>query len=240
MLDGEHYLFPAHWPESRKHPPASAEQALREDVPYLRFSNSFVKQWRGADWLKRSRPNNPGFHRIREMAEVPDSYSALVQAKEKRTLFEVPDGYVPLTPAPLEFDYKIIPDRDLNGAGLLYFANYPTFLDIAERKLLSATGGLALDDSLLDRRTLVHRKSVYLSNASANDVLKIKLHAWIENPLLGGHVDPEMAPIQLLLNYEMQRQSDDRLMMVSTAKKIVMGQTLGETKLLDGLRARVD
>jgi probable biosynthetic protein (TIGR04098 family) len=174
------------------------------------------------------------------MAEAPDSYAVLMQAKEKRILFEVPEEYVPLTPGAMEFDYKIIPDRDLNGAGLLYFANYPMFLDIAERKLLSVAGDLAIDESLLDRRTLVHRKSSYLSNATAKDVLRIKIQAWIENPFLVGHVDPETAPIRLLLNYEMHRRSDDRLMLVSSAKKIVMGQTLGEANLLDRLQARVD
>ena len=58
---------------------------------------------------------------------VPDR--VLVQAAKKR-LLDVPTTYVPLTLGPLEFDYRIVPDRDLNGAGLLYFANYPTFLDI--------------------------------------------------------------------------------------------------------------
>jgi len=240
MLDGEHYLYPAHWHESQKHPPSSPEQSLQEGVPYLHFSNSFVKQWRGAEWLKQSRPINPGFSRIREMAKPPDSYAILLQAKEKRPLFDVPDAYAPLTPGPLEFDYRIIPDRDLNAAGLLYFANYPMFLDIAERTLLSTAGELAFDESLLDRRTLVHRKSVYLSNATAKDVLTIKLQAWIENPFLIEHVDPATAPIRLLLNFEMYRQSDERLMLVSTARKIVMGQALGETNLLDRLQARVD
>ena len=172
MLDGEHYLFPAHWPESRKHPPSTPEQALQEGVPYLRFSNSFVKQWRGAEWLKQSRPKNPGFNRIRELAEPPDSSAVLVQAKEKKRLLDVPTTYVPLTLGPLEFDYRIVPDRDLNGAGLLYFANYPTFLDIAERKVLSSGRELSLGDALLDRRTLVHRKSAYLSNATSTDVLR--------------------------------------------------------------------
>jgi len=114
------------------------------------------------------------------------------------------------------------------------------FLDIAERHLLSGGGESALDESLLDRRTLVHRKSAYLNNATANDVLKINLWAWIENPFLTGHVDPEMAPIRLFLKYEMHRQSDERLMMVSAANKVIVGQTLGDTKLLDRLRDRTD
>jgi probable biosynthetic protein (TIGR04098 family) len=240
MLDGEHYLFPAHWPESRKRPPSTPEQALQEGVPYLRFSNSFVKQWRGAQWLKQSRPNNPGFNRILETTEPPASYAMLVQAKETRRLVDVPSGYVPLTQGPQGFHYQIVPDRDLNGAGLLYFANYPTFLDIAERQILSTGAELTLDDSLLDRRTLVHRRSAYMSNATANDVLQIKLEAWIENPFLAGHLDPATAPIRLFLNYEMRRQSDQRLMLVSAARKVVVGQTLGATKLLDSMRARVE
>ena len=78
------------------------------------------------------------------------------------------------------------------------------------------------------------------TNFLTSPVLQIKLQAWIENLFLAGHVDPAMAPIRLLLHYEMSRQSDERLMLVSTARKVVVGQTLDETNLLDRLQARVD
>jgi acyl carrier protein len=236
MLDGEHYLFPAHWPSERKVPFGTPEQALQAGVPFIRLSNSFVKQWRGAEWLKRSRPVNSGFTHIRGMAEAPTSYAAAMQAKEERTFCTPPSGYVPITPSEVEIEYEIIPDRDLNGAGLLYFANYPMFLDIAERGLLQRAGEFTLDDDMINRRTLVHRKSAYLSNATADDRLKIKLRAWIENPFLIGHGDPKTAPIRLLFNYEMYRESDQRLMMISTSRKVIFGHALGETGLMGVLK----
>jgi probable biosynthetic protein (TIGR04098 family) len=238
MLDGEHFLFPSHWPESRKIPLESKDEAMRQGVPYVRFSNSFVRQWKGAEWLKRSRPANPGFTRIREMTDPPDSYEFLMGVKEGEPVMDVPEGYVPLTPEPVEFEYKLIPDRDLNGAGLVYFANYPTFLDIAEREVLSNAGELALDDSLLDLRTLVYRKSAYLSNATCKDSLRIRVAAWIENPFLSGRKGADMMPIRLFLTHEMRRSSDDRLMQLSAATKVITGRTLGDTDLPDLLKDR--
>lgn len=236
FLDGEHFLFPAHWPADRKTAFATREQALRSEVPVIRMSNSFVKQWRGAEWLKRSRPVNPGFTRIPEMTEPPDSYAAVMQAKDELTFFKPAKEHIPITDSTLQSEYQIVPDRDLNGAGLLYFANYPIFLDIAERTLLRQTGALALEDDILDRRTLIHRRSAYLSNATSDDKLSMKVRAWIENPFTAQHPDPAAAPIRLLLNYEMYRASDERLMMISSARKIVFGRTFGDTKLLEPLR----
>lgn len=235
MLDGEHYLFPADEDEVHKRPPVSPEDGLKAGVPFLRLSNSFVKQWQGAGWLKKSRPADPGFDRIPETAEPPDSHTESNRAKESGMLFDVPDGYVPLSDGPVRVEYEIVPDRDLNGAGLLYFANYPMILDIAERKYLN---GISFDDDLIDHRTLVHRKAAYFANASQKERLNIDIQAWVNNPVLTGE-DPDIAPVRLLLNYRMERESDQRMMMVSTAKKVIMGRPMGETNLLDSfLHAR--
>lgn len=233
ILDGEHFLFPGHWPEEKKIPCPRREDALEMEVPYLPLSNNFVKQWCGAGWLKKSRPVHPGFQRIREMPEPPGSYGEAMRVKETQGFFEVPDTYLPLTPEHgVDLDYEIVPDRDLNGAGLLYFANYPMFLDIAERSMLRAADELTFDDELIDRRTLVHRKMAYFSNATSDDTLRINVKAWIESPFKANAPAPDMAPIRLILNYEMHRRSDDRLMLLSSAKKIVMGVSLGDTELL--------
>ncbi|NND03760.1 MAG: hypothetical protein HKN91_13335, partial [Acidimicrobiia bacterium] len=137
----------------------------------------------------------------------------------------------PLTAGPVDVEYAIVPDRDLNGAGLLYFANYPMILDIAERQVLAGAG---LESDLIDLRTLVHRKAAYLSNASADERIKVTVEAWIHNPSLSGE-DPEISPIRLLLNYKMERGSDSRLMLISSAKKVVLGRTVEETAVFDGL-----
>lgn len=235
ILDGTYFLFPGEWPAYRKAPYADPRQALQDGVGFVRLSNIFVKQWRGAGWLKQSRPAHPGFDRIAEIPATPDSHDLIMQTQEHGTFLDVPDGYVPLTAGELEVRYDIVPDRDLNGAGLLYFANYPVFLDIAERQVLGECGALSLSEDLIDRRTLQHRHIGYYSNAMANERLRIGIQAWLENPFLDGATEPRSAPIRLLLNYRMQRESDGRLMLISSAKKVITGATLGDSGLLDAL-----
>lgn len=237
ILDGTYFLFPGDWSAFRKLPYEDPMQALQDGVGFVRLSNIFVKQWRGAGWLKQSRPAHPGFDRIREIQSTPDSQDLIMHAQEHGSFLEVPDSYVPLTSGQREVTYEIVPDRDLNGAGLLYFANYPVFLEIAERRILGDCGALSLSEELIDRRTLQHRHIGYYSNATAKERLKIGVEAWLENPFLNGSTDPRAAPVRLLFKYRMQRESDARLMLISSAKKVVTGVTLGESGLLDALAA---
>jgi len=232
ILDGEHYLFPAGWSRERMLPPPSRRRALEEGVPVVRLCNSFVRQWDGAGWLRQSRPADPRFERIREMVEPPDAQEEVARARERGTFEDPPEGWLEVTQGPASCDYEIVPDRDLNGAGLLYFANYPLFLDIAERKILGALD-VPLDEDVLDRRTTVRRRSAYFANATASDRLRISLRAFVWDPRTSDHPDPEGAPLRMLLQHRMERHSDGRLMMISTVRKAFMGVTLGRTGWLE-------
>jgi probable biosynthetic protein (TIGR04098 family) len=234
MLDGESYLLPVTEEKSDNAPFSSIAQALAAGVPAVRMSNIFVKQFGGAEWLKKSRPAHPEFERIPEMAVAPDSYAAAKQA-EKDGYFALPDSeYVPMTDGPVTVVYRLIPDRDLNGAGLVYFANYPMFLDICEREVLR-DARLPLTDELIDRRTIVRRKSAYLNNASSKDMLEIQIEPWVQNPIAAGNPAPDMAPIRLIVNARMVRKSDGRVMMISTVEKIIFGRAMEEAPFFEQL-----
>jgi probable biosynthetic protein (TIGR04098 family) len=235
ILDGRCWLFPASWPAERKVPPP--EGPLSDEVPWVRLSNVFVKQWSGAGWLKTTRPADKAFERLREIFEPPDSYERAQAVKESGDLLDTPEGFEALSEGPVTFEQSLEPDRDLNGAGLVYFANYPLFLDLAERRYLRM-GDLALPEVFIDKRTTVHRRSAYFGNAEADDTLVITARGFVENPwktrpALGG-----MAPPRLLLHYRMTRKSDGRLMMVSSVEKTVTGETLGVTPLGKKLEER--
>ena len=236
ILDGFHFLYPAGWPEQKKIPLLNGAQAAEMGIPYVRTSNIFVKMLQGASWLKKSRPAQRGMDEIARLAEVPDSYLRIKKA-EQEDRFRLPPGTASaLTPGKVKVEYQIEPDRDLNGVGLLYFANYPMILDIAERKCLREQARLPLSDDLLDLRTLVRRESAYLGNAHQSDSIDVWADAWIENPFLSGHPAPEMSPVRLFLNFQMFRRSDGRKIIVSTAEKVIFGMTLEEAGLLDSLR----
>ena len=225
MLDGLAYLCPPHVAtDVAQLPEPSAWVA--SGYPVARLSNIFVKQFGGAEWLKKSRPANPGFEKLPEVQVPPESSSLVKTAQNEGTFERPPASYVPLTDG-ARVDYDLVPDRDLNGAGLVYFANYPVFVDICERQVLKQ-GRFALTDSQIDCRSLVRRRSAYLNNASASDRLTLEYAIWIENPILAGHPEPMAAPVKLLVNTRMRRQSDGREMLVSTARKILTRTTFGD------------
>ena len=101
--------WPSYEGQERKIPPVNCEAALRDEIPFVRGTSSFVRQWRGAGWLKKTRPVNPGFDRIRETAEPPDSYALVRKVKESGTFCEVPEGYVELG------EMELLDDEELPG-----------------------------------------------------------------------------------------------------------------------------
>jgi probable biosynthetic protein (TIGR04098 family) len=186
--------------------------------------------------LKKSRPANAGFQNVRELTQAPESYAA-VKTAEKAGYFSLPDAsYVRLTESTVCVDYKLIAERDVNGVGLIYFANYPVFLDICERETL-----LGLERQIpevhLNRRTPVRRKSAYLNNASWRDTLRIETEVWIKNPFAAQGPAPEMEPVRLFSNQRMYRKSDGRLMMVSTAEKLIFGAAAEDLPFFSSLEA---
>jgi len=236
MLDGTFYLLSSDCPP----PPAtlwpSISAAKEAGVPAVRLSNIFVSQFDGAQWLKKARPADPGFARIPELSSVPDCQASVKEAASAGCFAEPPRHYVPMTQRPRRILHRLTPDRDVNGVGLVYFAHYPVFLDIAEREALGAAA-LPLTDELIDSRTLVRRRSAYLNNASARDTLVIDVESWIEGPAGIGDAASIVSPIRLWLNFRMYRQSDERLMMVSTAEKVIRGHTLEELAFFSSLKA---
>jgi probable biosynthetic protein (TIGR04098 family) len=209
MVDGVSYLVPGH-----AHAPVTfttVQEAVDAGIPAVRLSNIFVRQFEGAQWLKKGRPAHANFTKIPVLANPPDSYEATKDA-ERAGRFDAPGSdWTAMTDGPVSRDYKLVPDRDLNGAGLVYFANYPMFVDICERDVLASCRE-PLTDAAIDRRTLVRRRSAYLNNASSRDTLRVEIEPWKRREGDATHIH---------INARMFRRSDDRLMMVSTATKVI-------------------
>jgi probable biosynthetic protein (TIGR04098 family) len=238
LVDGGTFLLPPGLARSVQPELHTLEDAISAGIPAVHLSNLFVQQFNGAEWLKKSRPANAGFRNVRELAEAPPSYAA-VKTAEKAGRFDLPDSsYLPLTGNVDSSDYKLIAERDVNGVGLVYFANYPVFLDICEREAL-VRAMRRIPEELCNRRTLLRRRSAYLNNASWKDTLRIETQVWIKNPFPAQGPAPEMGPIRLFSNQRMYRQSDSRLMMVSTAEKLIFGTAAEELPFFSELEALI-
>src|SRR4029434_8542711 len=85
-------------------------------------------------------------------------------------------GAEPLWPGEREVVYRINADRDVNGVGLVYFANYIAFADYAERTALDAAGCFPPD--ALNPRLTLRRSMGYYGNARFDDSLVMLVEAW--------------------------------------------------------------
>jgi probable biosynthetic protein (TIGR04098 family) len=215
FLDGEHYITACDDRTSSATAPQSIEQARALGIPYVRMANALVKKWDGAAWLKRANPSSLGFMRIPHAGE-PDFVAQIAAAKNGARYIDPPADHVAIAEGVVE-GHEIIPERDINGVGLLYFANYTVITDICERKvLMRRCAGDAMSDALASR-SVVRRKCSYHSNATARDSLRV------ECTITAGPIAKRglVYEREFLFNSRMRRESDDRLMFVSSSLKRV-------------------
>jgi probable biosynthetic protein (TIGR04098 family) len=236
LLDGHHFFFPYDWEAERKVALADGQAALEMGVPFAHISNAFVKMVKGASWLKKGEPAAGQITRIPTGSGPQQTYQRMTLVAGGNRTWRMPDDtFDPLTAGKVEHEYVPDADRDLNGLGLMYFANYPAVLDVTERRVLRENEVLPLSDDLLDLRSVARRQHAYVSNIVPPDVIDVAVEAWIQNPFRSGATDAEAAPVRLFLNYVMHRRSDGRKMLVSTAEKLIHGRTVGDAGLADSL-----
>jgi len=173
----------------------------------IRASNVFIYQMAGPSQLAMAAPANMCFEKIPTLDFQPDSLDMCRAAKEA-------GGFGGDDPAKFalgtrEVSYQLDPDRDMNGAGLVYFANFICFLDRAEREALS---GLGAPESLLDARSTYWRRIGYFGNAKASDRLRVSVTSGV------GELSP--ATLAMSFDYRLQRCSDGKVIVVSSARKV--------------------
>ena len=217
ILDGMTYLVPVGTKNAAR-ALGTFEQATAAGIPAVRMSNAFVMKFDGAEWLKKSRPGTGVLDAITALSEPPDSSGLAKRVQQGESLGAPGEGFVPLHREEVQFVYAIQPDRDVNGVGLLYFANYPVFLDLAERDALGRIEN-PWSGASINSRSLIVRKLAYLNNASWRDAMEIRTRSWVRSvgsDLPGGQV-------RLATEQRMYRQSDGRMMCACWSEKYVAG-----------------
>jgi probable biosynthetic protein (TIGR04098 family) len=137
-------------------------------------------------WISRSRPGSN-----RDLAEVvpPDFGCAdlprLPNVHSPRTLvgrarkeggfcIPAPQGFAMVGPEHI-FEYELDIVRDINGAGLVYFAAYFSIFDTG---LLRLWRSLGRSDGQFIQRRVIDQKIAYFGNADPGAVFKITLRRW--------------------------------------------------------------
>lgn len=228
MLDGTAYLVPSERRSTLSKPLTSLEEASQSGIPAVQMSNAFVMKFDGAEWLKKSRPKDGILNRVAEMPSPPDSYELSRLAQQGGSVGTPSESSCSIHDTDVSYEYAIQPDRDVNGVGLLYFANYPLFLDLAERYALKQSGPVWSDEAI-NTRSLLTRNIAYLNNAAWHDSMTIRTRSWVRR-LPDRDVDLHLASEQ-----RMYRNSDERLMCVCWSEKIV---TDTSNRLTEWIRLR--
>jgi len=180
----------------------------------IRCSNVFIHQELGPSKLSLAVPANIDFSGIPELSLPPDSLDLCRKAKASGRFLDPEPGDIPLFEGEREFCHQIDADRDLNGAGLVYFANFVSFLDSTERHVL----GTLIDPvpaSVLDARSTYWRRIGYYGNAQSSDSLHIRIKARM-------HISASQAG-QMLdfgFDYRIARRSDGKEILISSARKV--------------------
>jgi probable biosynthetic protein (TIGR04098 family) len=172
----------------------------------IRCTNVFIYQLAGPQQLKMAQPDNLNFDGMTELPEQPDSLGLCRAAKAAGT-FQA-DDFDGVDLGTRLVTYTIDPDRDANGAGLIYFANFVCFLDIAERALLK---DCQLPIDAVEARSTYSRRIGYFGNAQVTDQLQIQISA--KAGLLND------SHLLLSFDYRVNRASDGKMILVSSSRK---------------------
>lgn len=137
-------------------------------------------------WIARAEPGSnrglalvaPPDFSFHNLPHLPNAYSPRSLAGRVRATGAFhpggPPGFVEAG-RPMTFDYALDVVRDLNGAGLMYFASYFSIFDTA---LLRFWRSLGRTDKVFLRRKVTDQKVGYFGNADPGTVFTITVRVW--------------------------------------------------------------
>lgn len=177
-------------------------QPASGDHPLIRFANIFTLRTAGNRRLTVAAPANADFSALRHLPDQENAYHLTRRAVASGTLGLIGDGWQRSNEPPFETCHTIDPDRDTNGAGLVYFANYVAFINSAEREALRRVDRFRADGDAL--RDLRQRRLAYFGNAEPGDTLRLAVDVF-------GSDDRDLVAFRC----RVRRERDDRLICLS-------------------------
>jgi probable biosynthetic protein (TIGR04098 family) len=137
-------------------------------------------------WISRSRPGSnhglaevaPADFHFEHLPRVPNQHSPRTMLGRARGASSfcvpAPEGY-DLAGPEQTFEYLLDVTRDINGAGLVYFASYFSIFDTA---LLGLWRSLGWSDKQFLERRIIDQKIGYFGNADLGAVFTITARRW--------------------------------------------------------------
>lgn len=210
---------------------ALAPIATRKDLQQLRGSwacmtNAFIARGGSNVKLKVFKPVGADDAHGYEISDTPIGIveqGRVMRTGEIEPLAGEVSGAIALPPrndGPIR--YAIVPESDLNGASLVYFARYEAMMNYGERVFLSDHLDRPFSSELISYLSTDHRKAYFFGNATPNDVVEIRVEARVLPP--GSFADGPSSgayrtPLKFLFRIDLYRGSDKVLMASSLVRK---------------------
>src|SRR3954447_4729889 len=179
---------------------AAAVENEDRDLPFIHFANIFITPEKGNSRLRVAPPAQADFASLPLLPNEENPFQITRAAEQSGSLGVIDDSWTPI--GAYDHRYTIDVDRDTNGAGLVYFANYVAFMDTAERLALRSLG---IDAKT---RSLRRRRIAYYGNADVEDTITI-------------HVEVLRSDARLGFRFRLVRDEDQQMICLSEAIKTV-------------------
>lgn len=189
------------------------------------MTNAFIARTGGNLRLKVFRPAGADAAGVSEMREAPFGILEQGRVQTSGEIAALADDHaaIPLPDRrPGRIPYRIVPESDLNGAGLVYFARYEAMMNYGERLFLSAHLERPFSSELISYLSTEHRRAFFFANASPADTVGVQVSAGLlpvgsdDAPPAG---TPYRVPLKLLFRIDLYRESDGVLMASSLVRK---------------------
>jgi probable biosynthetic protein (TIGR04098 family) len=153
---------------------------LKTAHPFIRFANIFITPEAGNSRLRVAPPANADFSGLEILPDDENPYHLTRQAETTGELGLLDDGWTPIDgAAPGGWTQAIDADRDTNGAGLVYFANYFAFMEAAERRALAAWRERPFPAGATAARSVRRRRVAYYGNVGLDDTVSTAVSLFV-------------------------------------------------------------
>jgi probable biosynthetic protein (TIGR04098 family) len=214
--------------------PASATEGLtrcsdldRVAFPSAYLTNAFVARQAGNSRLKVFEPATMKSRDVPRTNSIPPG---IAEHEAVQFSGHVPDlgpagSWTPLRVASAEpVRYAIVPESDLNGAGLLYFARYVAMMNYAERVFLTERLQQPWSSQLAATLSTERRRIFYYANAEPSDVVR----AVVTGQVMTAEASPDATSgsrrgthVKLQFRLTLSRVSDNNLMAMALVNKML-------------------
>jgi probable biosynthetic protein (TIGR04098 family) len=197
----------------------------REDLKSLGGSwacmtNAFIARAGGNVRLKVYKPAGADSGDLPQLEKAPFGITMQGVVQSSGEIEPLSDeAFVPLAPVREGgIEYRIVPESDLNGAGLVYFARYEAMMNYGERVFLGERLARPISTEFVSYLSTEHRRAFFFANASPADTVDVRVSAGIL-PVEGGVSGRYRIPLKLQFRIDLYRASDGMLMASSLVRK---------------------